>query len=429
MKKEITCTKSRKTKAIIPALMVIAAVFALIIGSNMVNAAGLELDSIQFDPAIIAAGDEVDIVVQYHVENLPEDEENYGQPGYSFKVSLVPDDSLTRKYVIIQDSIGDNIHGGLIAGEYYNKKFRVKVLNNAPAGNYEFKLIGRWYKNRTALPTERYIRFMMPVKKEGIIIDISNIETTPAEVRPGDDYVKIESYIENTGEKDAKSVEAMLFLPECFEASYSNNNRIWIGRLNAGESKKATFYIDIGDYCEDKVYNLSYKFNYMDTDDNSYKSMKKIPFVIKPKPQLIIVSSNGTGRAGTKVKLYITVKNTGKESAEAVDVRILKQNSQPFVIDVRSDYIGELKPNETGLAVFDIEVTKDAAIKEHNLKVLIRAKGDSDEGDDNIYTYNRRVKFVVSGEADNRLLIAGIAGSLAVVLIIIAKAFVKKRKA
>ena len=36
----------------------------------------------------------------------------------------------------------------------------------------------------------------MNVKKEGIILDITTIETIPSEVRPGDDFVKIVGFIE-----------------------------------------------------------------------------------------------------------------------------------------------------------------------------------------------------------------------------------------
>jgi len=398
-------------------------IFAMLMAAGA--SATLVLDNIQFDPAIIAAGDEVDIVIQYHHKPIGEDDDKIGNPEYTFGVKIEPDDTLTQEYVTIQDAVGDDV--SIYANGYYNKRFRVKVAPNAVAGNYEFKLSGQWYHNGEAEPTFQYVRFTMPVKKEGIILDIASFNTVPAEVRPGDNFVKIESYVENVGEKDAKSVEVQLRLPEGLESSYSNNNRIWVGRADAGESKQAVFYIDVDEMAQDSVYSLQFDMQYMDTDDNRYQKTVTVPFLVKPRPYLEVVKSEGGGMAGTDGKLLLTVKNTGSESAEAVDVRILLQNSQPFTMDLRSDYIGELEPGEEGLAVFDLKATREAEEKEHLFKVLIRSKGDSDEGDDNIYTYNRRASYTIRGEAPNRVRDYGLMAGGVVVLFIVGN-FIYRRK-
>lgn len=379
----------------------------LLLAMNVVSAT-LELDNIQFDPAIIASGDQVDIVIQFHESSKIGDKERISNPDWTFKVNIKPDDTLTEKYVLIQDSEGDNLHGTIFSGESYNKKFRVKVFNDAPAGDYEFKLEGVWYFKGNPEDTIQSTKFIMPVKKEGIILDISSLETVPSEVRPGDNYVKIVARVENAGEKDAKSVEINLETPENIESSYTNNNRVWVGKVNAGENKEISFYIDVDEKAKSGIYQINYTFDYMDLDNNKYSKEKDIPFLIQSRPYLEVVNVEGSGLAGDKSQLKITVKNTGEESAESVDVRIIKQNTQPFNIDVRSDYIGELNPGEEGVAIFDIDVNRDAAQKEHDFKVIIRAKGDTDEGDDNIYTFNRRAQFEVNGESSNKFLNIGI---------------------
>jgi len=398
-------------------------VVALLPGASAV----LKLDSIQFDPAIIAAGDEVDIVVQYHHESV-EEENMIGNTDYTFKVLLEPDDTLTKDYVIVQDAEGDDVAGSIYTSGYYNKRFRVKVMNNAPAGNYEFKLSGRWFKDGEPLDTYQYVRFMMPVKKEGIILNIASLDTLPAEVRPGDNYVEVSAMVENVGEKDAKSVEITLDTPEGIDASYTSNNRIWSGRVNAGESKPATFFVDLDEAAGSGVYDIEFQMKYMDIDNNQYSKTIKLPFLVKSRPYIEVAKSEGEGLAGGDGKLYITVKNTGEESAEAVDVRIIKQNSQPFTMDVRSDYIGELEPGEEGLAVFDLGIDRDAEAKEYYFKVLVRSKGDSDEGDDNIYTYNRRAEFDVTGQAPNNLRNYGVAAAAGVVVLIGVNAIWRKKK-
>ncbi len=384
----------------------------LSLGFSTSVSALIELDDISLDPAIIAAGDEVDIIVQYNVEYSAADEFYLGNPDYKFKVWLTADDTLTKDYAIIQDEEGDGNYGRLYAGNTYNKVFRVKFNSNAPSGNYEFKLAGQWFKNDEPQDTIQTTKLKIPVKKEGIILDISTITTKPGSVRPGDKFVQLSTYIENVGLKDSKSVEIILTSPEGIESSYSNNNRISVGRLNAGESKEINFYLDLDEDLTSDVYDLKYTLAYMDVDDNSYAATREVPFLVKTRPYLEVVSYEGTGKIGETSKLYVTLKNTGEESAEAVDVRIIKQNSQPFEIDVRSDYIGELEAGEEGVAVFDIKSTKDATEKEHDFKLLIRSKGDTDEGDDNIYTYNRRAKFIVDGKSTNYLAKFGVLGAL-----------------
>ena len=400
----------------------------LLLGALPVVLGRLELDDIQYDPPIIASGDEVDIIIQYHDENVPATEGKIGDKDYTFRVTLEPDDDLTKKYITIQDSQGDDMQGRIFSSGYYNKVFRVKVHQNAPAGSYQFKLTGRWYENNVPIDVYQYIRFRMNVKKEGIILDISNIETVPAEVRPGDNFVKLKTLIENVGEKNAKSVEVNLILPKGLKSSYTNNNRVWAGKVNSGEGKELTFFIDVDDDLSAGVYDIRYDFDYMDVDNNKYMKSRTIPFLVKPRPYLEVVSYNGSGLAGERSKLYVTIKNIGSESAEAVDVRLIKQNSQPFELDVRSDYIGELEPGESGVAVFDIKANPDAEIKEHDFKLLIRSKGDSDEGDDNIYTYNRRAKYKITGVADNKFVRYGLIGAGLVVVFIIVNMFWRRKK-
>ena len=400
----------------------------VLLGSIATAQAGLELRSISYDPPIIVSGDEVDIVIQYQDTAVPDNDGRVGDSTYTFHVRLEPDDSLTEGYVTIQDSVGDTTHGSELQGAMYNRVFRIKIDDDAPAGNYEFRLVGQWYKDGAPEGGEQFVRFRMPVKREGIILGISTIETVPAQVRPGDNYVKITGYLDNSGEKRAKSIEVTMETPEGIDASYSNNNRVWAGSLAAGEQKVVNFYVDVDEDADPGVRQLDYRLHYMDVDDNRYSKTITLPLLIKERSYIEVLENTAEGLAGGDVQLRVRVKNTGQQSAEAVDVRIIKQNSQPFTVDVRSDYIGELEPGEEGVAVFDIGVRRDAELKEHDLKLLIRAKGDSEEGDDTIYTYNRRATIHVTDEAPNYLLGFGLAGAALAGAVFAGSALMKRRK-
>lgn len=387
-------------------IIALSTVMALALLATPLVSASLVLDRIQYDPAIITAGDEVDIIIYYHDDATSENDNKIGNPEYNFRTWIEPDDTVSEKYVLILDAEGDDLYGTVYSGQQYNKKFRIKVLPNAPTGTYEMKLYGQWYKRDMPFGAIMSVRFNMDVKKEGIILNIASLETVPSEIRPGDNYVKIITRIENVGSKDSKAIELDVTTPSGITASYSNDNRVWIGRLNAGESKEFTTFIDVEENTTPGLYYIKYNYKYSDLDDNKYTKDQLIPLRIKESPYLEVIDVKGEGAAGTKTKLYVTVKNTGTESAELVDVRIMKQSVQPFAVDVRSDYIGELAPGEEAIAVFEIAILSEAEPKEHDLKLLIRAKGDTDEGDDNIYIFSRNAKINVTPAKNTQLIYA-----------------------
>jgi len=374
------------------------AALVLIAYIGVVNAL-VELDSVSFDPAIIAAGDEVDITLNFHDRAF---EDTFAQDkDTTLNVYLETADSVSEEYLLITDATGSPNVGHLFAQGVWKKTFRVKVKTDAPASKYKLRARFQYMVNGKPVGGDKVEDFFMDVKKEGIILGIANIETNPVAVRPGDDFVELNTYIENAGNKNAKSIEAVLNLPVGIEHSYTNNNRLWVGKLAVNESKKATFFVDVDEDADSKKYDLELTFNYMDWDDNKYSKEITIPFLVKEKPNIEIIDVKGTGLAGSKITLEVTLKNTGTEDAEAVDARIIKQSSQPFSFDLRSNYVGELQVGETGKAVFTINIDKEAEQKEHNLKLLIRAKGDSDKGDNNIYTFNRRAIIDVNGKKLN----------------------------
>lgn len=390
--------------------------------------ATLELKNIQFDPAIIGAGDEIDIIVEYEAKNLPFDDSLVGNRDYSYRIELKGDDDMTKKYVTILDSRGDFLGGSVLAGETYNKVFRIKVANDAIPANYQFKLEGQWYKDGTPLGALESKTFMVSVKKEGITIDVSSFQTTPSQIRPGDNFIELTTTIDNVGFKDAKSLSVQLSSTSPgIEPSYANNNRISVGGLGESQSKPASFYINLDEELQPGVHNLSLDMDYLDKDNNQYQKSIELPLLVKSRPHLEIINYSGSGLAGGEGQLKVWVKNTGLDDAESVDVRIVKQSLQPFAFDLRSDYIGEIKPSQTGVAIFNFKILDDAEFKEHNFKLLLRAKGDSDQGDSSVYTFQRSAQFDVTGKATNWYVLVGLV-ALAIVVVFVSISKIRGRK-
>src|SRR3989338_11493820 len=156
--------------------------------SNIVYAE-VQFDSISFDPAIIAAGGEVDITINFH------DEAFYGSQsqskGTDLKVFLEPADTISEKYLLITDATGGPNVGHLSAQGVWRKTFRVKVSNDAPPAKYKLRVKFQYFVDDKQIDSAKVYDFFIDVKKEGIILGVANIITVPSAVRPGDNYVEL----------------------------------------------------------------------------------------------------------------------------------------------------------------------------------------------------------------------------------------------
>ena len=405
--------------------------FSMIVLAMIVPASfsQLELLNVYYDPAIITAGDEVDIVVEYRASNIPIESSQIGSREFTYDVRLLPDSELSSEYITIIDSTGKNLRGGVLQGVTYNKVFRVKVDTNAPAVNFPLRLEGQWFRNNQPFGSTQFVRIDMPVKREGIILDVAGLSSTPSKIRPGDTQVQLSAHLENAGFKTARSVEVHVESEhEGIVASFSNNNRILVGLVEEGTSKPMNFYIDVRDSVESGVHNLHFTMNYRDLQGNSYTKNTTLPILVESRPHLIVTNVEGSSRAGEKGQMIVEITNIGEDSANAVDVRIIRDATQPFAFDLRSNFIGEIKPNESRIAIFEFDTLRSAEEKVHQFQLLVRAQGDRDKGDTSIYTFHRRAEFEVSGQALNWFLIIGGGITLFVVLLMMITFILRKQK-
>ncbi|WP_423793086.1 hypothetical protein ACPB8Q_02435 [Methanocaldococcus indicus] len=237
--------------------------------------------------------------------------------------------------------------------------------------------------------------------KGDISLGISNVLTDPKEIKPGDTYVRIDVTITNNGHAEAKNVKLNLITSYPFKDSWSNCNIKDVGNLLPGVSKVASFYIDVDKYAKSGIYELPIKITYMDSEDNKYETTKYIKIYIKPKPLFEILTKNVTVVAGKDNKVFIKIKNIGNEKAVRVRVSAIKNSAQPFDYPVKSDTIGTLMPNQTGTAYIVIHPDKNAPSKPYDITLEIRCAGDSDIGDNNVYTYQKPLKVIIKGSSSN----------------------------
>ena len=275
-------------------------------------------------------------------------------------------------------------------------------------------------------PVELGISFNV---KGDVRTNVGNVDTDPTEIRPGDTDVKITADIENSGEATAKNVEVNLLCSETeeFRPSRSGTDRAYIGRLDASSSKPATFYIDVAEHIESKKYSIPLLIRYLYEADE-YKGVWGVPILVKPKPEFEIVSSYTEPESispGDHVVLHVRVQNVGSEEAESVSLRVTGEADVPFDFSVKSDRIGNLKVNETGDAILEFDVDKDAAKKIYQQGLEIRCVGDRDLGDDKVYTFDEEIRLEVASSSSS---IPGFEALYSFVVLLLVFLFIELRK-
>ncbi|RLG73113.1 MAG: hypothetical protein DRO11_00470 [Methanobacteriota archaeon] len=322
--------------------------------------------------------------------------------------------------------------GSLRPGESAVAYFRVHVDRNTPSGafsvpltiKYEEEVEQVWgplsvteiennltYRRDTTTYKQivkevsftDYIGLLVVGKPD---INIANVLTSPTTIRPGDNLVEITMMVENSGEGEARNVETYLLLEYPFEASQTRSDRAYVGLLKPGESRNIVFKVDVDEKAEKKTYTIPLVVTYKEEDGSAKEFRTGIELSLRGRPDFKIVKSWSEPlklvQGQEDAKLYVTIKNIGSEQAESVELRVLRRSGQPFDFSKRSDFVGTLDPGEEATAILEFDVDKNAGVKTHILNISIRAVGDREEGDDNVYTYEDKIRLTIE-KAPSRL--------------------------
>jgi|Deesub1362A_J573_1020465.scaffolds.fasta_scaffold01851_3 hypothetical protein len=329
-------------------------------------------------------------------------------PNYAAytRVSLDPDDVspidpvvTSKKYVgkVREGTPSEQYFGVILQNEEVDVSYKVYVKPGTKEGVYYVPLLIEW-KDEYLNPKSQTVNLAVLVKGN-IDLGIANVITVPAEIRSGGKDVKLVVSITNTGESEARNLRAKLLLPEAFSPSSSGSTEAFLGTVQPSSMVNAEFQIDVAEKAEARRYSLPLELSYVDSAGEEHTERKEIEILVKPKPyfevQRVSVEPESPS-PGDSVLLKISVKNSGGEKAENTDIRVIREASQPFEFDVRSDYIGTLEPGDEGEAALKFTVKSDAIPKEYRLRLSIRCTGDSEAGDDSVYVQEVTVPVTVT---------------------------------
>jgi hypothetical protein len=338
--------------------------------------------------------------------------------AYTVKASLtVPPAGTIVPFM--PENTSDSIYiGDLEARTEKLLSFRLRANEKITAGNYPMTLVLYFYDGSTPYPRPYTIQLGLRVTGRTEIM-VVNFSSTPENIRPGNENVKIKVNLANQGTEGAKYVKAYLDLEEPFSLSKSYESSYNIGTLSGGAAKDAEFLINVSNDAKKMTYIVPMIVEYRDSSNNLLKEEFELNLDIKGKPELEITEYRlvpETVRAGGSAKIYLTIENKGEEKAESIIVEAIERSEQPFDFTSKNDYIGVLEPGQKAEVVLATDVKSVAEEKTYQLNLRIRAVGDKEKQDLNVYLFQRNIDIPVEKSVSNIRI--GVMIGLIVVLLI-----------
>lgn len=275
------------------------------------------------------------------------------------------------------------IIGDLPSGSVVPVTFVITVPQDAHAGTYYLDCIVTYEYMAEAVQVgiddieyrfkdeEITIPVLVTLRKD-VLLNVTNIKGENM-YAGGNGYLTLE--VTNSGTDTGR--DTVLYL-SASEASpvIPVDSQVYIGDFLPGDTAKTRFKVSVSsDADATREYPLALFASYKDYEGIATMSdsvtfgagfAEKISFEVVSEPAVV--------HAGATDEIQVTYKNMGKNTVYQAESRISVVD--PFTSNDDSAYIGELKPGESGSAVFSLQVDSDATIKEYALDSLIRYTDD-----------------------------------------------------
>ncbi len=301
----------------------------------------------------------------------------------------------------------------------------IHTNEQTPENSYLAPLTIKWI-DEDGTPKTENINVGLVVQGE-VLLDVSNVITTPKEIKPGDTSVRLDVTITNNGHGRAKDIVGKLILNNSiFKPSWSSSDIKSLGALSGSEQKTVSYYIDVDKYTKPGTYNIPLKIEYYDIFNNKHNITKNVEIYVKSKPIIEVVPGTYKIHEGTN-EIKIKVKNIGNTKAESVKISAIKNSAQPFDFDEKTDYVGTLYPGEEGVGIIKFNA-KNLDKNNYKLTVELRCVGNRDDGDDNVYIKQESVDLVVDNSMAEPDISPSVIGVIVLILIIVGGIFINKIK-
>lgn len=268
--------------------------------------------------------------------------------------------------------------GDLTGGSSATAEFEVKIAKDAAPGVYTLPLILEYEYLRAA---EQYgsdtLRYWYRTKTETLPLEINikkDLVLEVAEVRAEQMNVGTEGYVyltlRNDGHQDAKKAVAIIS-QYSDSALVPTDGSVYIGDFGPGSTTTCMFRTSVSSDAEAQTYPLDVYVTYEDEEGSSATSdTVTIGVPVGGKIDFTVISAPVEIARGGKTVIEVVYQNTGATTVYDAQARVSAVD--PFTSKDDTAYLGDLAPEETAMARFELIVSNDATIKEYGLNSEIR---------------------------------------------------------
>ncbi|MCK5023037.1 MAG: COG1361 S-layer family protein [Candidatus Aenigmarchaeota archaeon] len=200
---------------------------------------------------------------------------------------------------------------------------------------------------------------------------------SPYPVEP-DQVVDIEVSLQNDGYGDAENIIFKIVPENPFSLLPGEDETATFTRISAQDHVTITYKLYVDKNAISNNYDL--KFEYYGRGD-TVKKTQDVTVQVEGKPKLIldeIITTPEQMQPGDSVTFTVRIKNVGTGSASFMEAD-LTSDSEYILPELSggSDFVGEIKPGQTGEAIFVMSIDNSAEYKTYSGDISLSYKDDS----------------------------------------------------
>jgi hypothetical protein len=201
---------------------------------------------------------------------------------------------------------------------------------------------------------------------------------SPYPVEPGQ-VVDIEVSLQNNGYGEAQNIILEINPNNPFTLLPGQEKTKSFSRVAAKDHVTATYRLYVANDAISDNYEI--EFNYYQAGSTEVKNTGKVMVQVQGKPKLILekITTNPVDiEPGDTVTINAVIKNMGTGSASLIEANMMSNTS--YIIPVFSGglyYVGEIKPGQSGEAIFEMSIDNSAEYKTYPGVLVLSYKDES----------------------------------------------------
>lgn len=209
-------------------------------------------------------------------------------------------------------------------------------------------------------------------------LNIALSSQTPYPVEPGD-IVTIEIELQNTGLSEATNIVLEIEPSDPFTLVSGEKETKTFTRIEASDSVKTTYKLYVSKSAVSNDYEVDFRF--YSEDDTAVTVVQSVLVAVQGSPKLVLGSINAIPEdiePGDTVRLEVDIRNVGTGGVHYLESTF--NSSSAYIVPVLaggSYYMGELNPDSSNKALFDISIDNEAEYGTYSAILTLNYRDDT----------------------------------------------------